>query len=116
MSGDHRPSLDLWEPFSVLSTPTRVPLGQKWLSALLTPLSASAPMTALAQLYAASHLQGNQGVADCLYPPVLPWSPDLLALDGGGGSEEYGGRGAGWCGPCPIAVSTESETPGLRDH
>ena len=73
-------------------------------------------MMALAQLYAASHLQGNQGVADCLYPPVLPWSPDLLALDGGGGSEEYGGRGAGWCGPCPIAVSTDSETPGLRDH
>lgn len=46
-------------------------------------------------------LQGNQGVADCLYPPVQPWSLDLLALDGGGGSEEYRGRGAGWCGPCP---------------
>ena len=72
MSGDHRPSLDLWEPFSVLSTPTRVPLGQKWLSALLTPISASAPMTAVAQLCAASHLQGNQGVADCLYPQSCP--------------------------------------------
>ena len=55
-----------------MSTPTRVPLGQKWLSALLTPLSASAPMTAVAQLCAASHLQGNQGVADCLYPQSCP--------------------------------------------
>lgn len=81
--------------------PPHVPSGQKWLTALLTPRSASAPMTALAQLCAASHLQGNQGVADYLYPPVPPWSPDLVALDGAGGSEEYRGRDAGWCGPCP---------------
>ena len=96
-------SIQVWTCGSIsqsTSTPTRVS-GQKWLRALPTSLAASAPMTALARLYAASHSWGNRGVVDCLYPPVPSWSPDLLALGSGGVGEKYQGRGAGLVRPLP---------------